>query len=243
VHVEFSFLTVPGLYAATLPGWMNGPPELSSTVVVGGVPRNVQFGTPDRGHPGLVFVGAFEAGASEVSLYDQVGTRTPDPMSASIPVVDAVTDFIDDSEFVAQRFVYWKLLTGSVSTHFYPAEEGEPTLRQLIECMVVSEPRPGFPALEFREPLTGGDIREPAERDSVTFHAPGEAYAPWSITFTYAGPLARHSEFREAGVVGVTRAAASGVTVFCDGPAARAHELRGVAGEIAGSLTSDADAG
>jgi hypothetical protein len=173
-----------------------------------------------------------------VFLYDQVGTRTPDPMSASMPTIDADSDFIDDSEFFAQRFVYWKLSTGFVSTHFYPAEEGEPTLRKLLKHMVVSEQRPGFPKVELQAPLAGGNIREPAERDGVSFHADGEVEVPWSISFNYAGSLAKDGEFSEAGMTGITRATALGVTVYCDGPAARGVELRAVAEEIADSLRS-----
>ena len=203
-----------------------------------GVPRNVQFGLLDRSQPGQILVGEIDNGGSKVFLYDQIGTRTPDPMSASIPIIDADSDFIDDSEFFAQRFVYWKLSTGFVSTHFYPAEEGEPTLRKLLKHMVVSEQRPGFPKVELQEPLTGGNIREPAERDSVSFHADGEVEVPWTLSFKYAGPLARDSQFSEAGMTGITRATALGVTVFCDGPATRDAELRVAAEEIAASLRS-----
>jgi hypothetical protein len=236
MKVEFSFLTLPGVYVATIPDHMTGARELSSTVVLDGVPRNVQFGSPDRTLPGQVLVGEIETEGSKVFLYDQIGTRTPDPLSASIPTIDADADFIDDSEFFAQRFVYWELSTGFVSTHFYPVEEGEYTLRRLLKYMVVSEQSPGFPKVEFQEPLTGGNIREPAERDSVSLHADGATDVPWSITFSYAGPLASDSEFSEAGMAGIMRGTALGVTVFCDGPAARAAELRAVAEEVAVSL-------
>lgn len=235
--MEFSFLTLPGSYAAAIPDHLTGARELSSTVVLNGVQRNVQFGLLDRSQPGQVLVGAIDTGGSKVFLYDQVGTRTPDPLSASMPTIDADSDFIDDSEFFAQRFVYWELPTGFLSTHFYPVEEGEPTLRRLLKHMVVSEERPGFPKVEFQEPLTGGDVREPAERDSVSFHADGETEVPWSISFNYAGSLASDSEFSEAGMAGVTRATALGVSVFCDGPAVRVEELRAVAEEVAASLT------
>jgi hypothetical protein len=236
VVVEFSFLTFPGVYTATIPDHLTGARELSSTVMLDGVPRNVQFGLLDRSQPGQVLVGEIDLEGSKVFLFDQVGTRTPDPLSASMPTIDAESDFIDDSEFFAQRFVYWKLSTGFVSTHFYPVEEGEPTLRKLLRHMVVSEERPGFPKVEFREPLAEGNIREPAERDSVTFHADGEVDVPWSLSFKYAGSLARDGQFSEAGMMGITRATAIGVTVFCDGPAARDAELRTAAEETAASL-------
>jgi len=238
VEVEFSFLTLPGLYTATIPDHLTGARELSSTVMLDGVQRNVQFGLLDRSQPGQVLVGEIDIEGSKVFLFDQIGTRTPDPLSASIPTIDADTDFIDDSEFFAQRFVYWKLSTGFVSTHFYPVEEGEPTLRTLLKHMVVSEERPGFPRVEFQAPLGGGNIREPAERDSVTFHADGAVDVPWSLSFKYAGSLARDGQFSEAGMTGITRATALGVTVFCDGPAARHAELRAAAEEAAASLQS-----
>ena len=238
MEVEFSFLTLPGLYTATVPDHLTEARELSSTVMLNGVQRNVQFGLLDRSQPGHVLVGEIDNGESKVFLYDQIGTRKPDPLSASIPTIDADTDFIDDSEFFAQRFVFWKLSTGFVSTHFYPVEEGEPTLRKLLKHMVVSEERPGFPKVEFQEPLSGGNIREPAERDSVTFHADGEVDVPWSLSFKYAGSLARDGQFSEAGMTGITRATALGVTVFCDGPAARHEELRATAEEVAASLQS-----
>jgi len=38
VEVEFSFLTLPGLYTATIPDHLTGARELSSTVMLDGVP-------------------------------------------------------------------------------------------------------------------------------------------------------------------------------------------------------------
>jgi hypothetical protein len=218
MRTKFGFLSSRDTFAADLPQEMTTRSESSSTVVIDGRARSVQHSAAST--PAAVFRGkarsseASARGSRKVQLYRQA---SPDIL-----------------------FAYWKVADGWLWTQIDPVADGTSGLNRLLGEMLVYEDSAALPRIDMGSYLSSGNLREPAERDTVIFYSPdlGEppASAPWSYTFRYAGAFAADEESGDADTAIVTRATSLGVTVACDGPGASLAQLRAAAGAAAASV-------
>ena len=214
MRTQFSFLSIDGLYEATLPRGFGAERGKTSVVAVNGIARSVQHlsGQSAAGvFRGKDARGTLRAGdGTAVALYEQ-----PDPYV---------------------RFLYWNAGDGLLWTQHEPDVEDESAMTALLHALQVEAARGGV-RIRIAEPLRGGDVRDLAERDSVMFYGRPRA-VPDTVTFTFSGPFSSDREITGSDVSAVTRGTAVGIDVTCDGPSSQLEAMRAAADEIAGSVSA-----
>lgn len=268
--INFAFLSQPSAsYAAPLPPHLVGLPEYETvTVAVGGVPRNVCAAPAGEADPlsrGMVAVGTHSFGGKTAEIFQQLGTKEPDPLSVAIQAPIPPPPSPKDNPFFVQDVVNYPGVvagdeTGSEVVFAYfvtlgpfvvwgHVDNGPSTstdLDSLLGDLALSTDSSRRPVVV---PGSPGNMSDVTQQDSVTFYSPLPAGTPptgvsvdpslgtpLSATFRYAGGFAADAEDLSGVNVVVTRANGLGVTVSVDGPPAELANLRQIAGAIAGSI-------
>jgi hypothetical protein len=213
MQLTTGFLSTIDTYAIELPAEFEPHAEKSSVLAVNGEKHTVQFAPASRfdtRRPGQQFRERRSDGGHMVDIYDR-------------PEIPALT------------IAYWDVANGVLWTQVETETEGDAALDAVIAELDVAEDANGLPRLTYGSGLSGGDLREPAERDLITFYAIDASRGPWSVTLINAGGMARDSESGSDPEL-VSRATALGVQVTCDGPASTTGQLSGLCESVAGNL-------
>jgi hypothetical protein len=223
VRVNVNFLTAPGTFSVDLPSGVDPRPELSGVIAFDMGPRAAVYETSDR--------------------------RT-DPSSDSefAPKFELRKDGIRISvlERIAEpRFLlaFWRLPDGYIHTHVDDQVGCNADLEGAIKTIVshtdVRLTRAGLPMLSLREPLEPGDVRDPFQRDTISF-APAASSDPVMRLVkepSWAGPGRNTRRFDSSIQVNVTTDYS--VTVRVEGAADQQEHLERIADKVAASLRQD----
>jgi hypothetical protein len=212
-QVMFKFLEEPDRFAADVPDDTDTQAEAYAVVGSSSGVRSVQYAV--------------------AALYNLTLTRVGDlsgPAGGIQPVEMETTD--------APRFpvVTWTLPSGVV----WVAVDSHDEAAELAADLVVSEGSDGLPSVQVSFPLTGGDLKDPVQREFYGFPLGGDEFA--GLRFIRTGPFGSDSTTSAGGVFTASVATSLGVSVECSGDPANASRIQDVANSVAASLVSSRQA-
>jgi hypothetical protein len=198
-------------FAFDVPDWIDPTVDTSSVVTLDGRPRTISYiAYSRRPAPAEERVLAHEfdvfAGAMRVRVY-----RT-----------------LDGSEALR---AYWQFPAGSLAT-FLQDDSGCGAdlgvgMRMIVAHVDVGLSRGGLPTIRLREPLRGGDPRNPLERDAIHLWPRQDPGKPnFKLTLEPPWVMEGRQERRSDNSAVVSASNSLGVTVRAIGPASDAEEMR-----------------
>jgi hypothetical protein len=223
MFAQANFLTAPDSYAFDLPDMVDQAPTLYGVVRLDG-------------------------GARELTYEPRSYRSDPDLERSLAHRFDVVRDRIRVSVYERREepsdlIAFWRLIDGYLIT-FVDDQLGcgadlESGIRTVIANLSVRVTKSGLPAVELRAPLVPGDIRDPFQREMITFRPREEPGVDWPVVkiirqppWAYEGSSSWQDELTASRSV----TNALGITVECMGPRQYGSQLQQYAADTASSV-------
>jgi hypothetical protein len=222
MFAQANFLTTPDSYAFDLPELVDPAPMLHAVVRLDG-------------------------GARELTYEPRSYRSDPDLERGLAHRFDVVRDHIRVSVYErlaepSDLIAFWRLIDGYLITfvddQLQCGADLESGIRTVIANLSVRVTRFGLPAVELRAPLLPGDVRDPFQREMITFRPREPGVDGLGVTITrqppwvYEGSSRRQDEFTASRSV----TTALGITVECAGPRQYDLQLQQYAADMASSV-------
>jgi hypothetical protein len=208
-HVKFKFLEEADQFEADVPDSTDTHAEAYAVVGSSFGARSVQYAV--------------------AALYNLTLTRVGDLSGPAGSVQPIEMETIDAPTFPV---VAWTLPSGVV----WIAVESHDEATELAANLVVSEDSDGLPSVRISSPLTGGNLKDPVQREFYGFPLGGDEFA--GLRFIRTGPFGNDYTTSAGGVFTATVTTSLGVSVECLGDPANSSTIQAVANSVAASLQS-----
>lgn len=209
MNVQFGFLAYPDVFSADVPSHIDGVPELATTIMIQGGPRQAVYSPASRvDTSGPLYRYSVDDGGVTVSVYE----------------------YVDAPPIIAP---YWQIAGGYLRTHLATDYEGSAGLQTLIDGLTVYVDQFGFVRVSLSAPLSLADLREEQYRDEVEFISTTETGVPLAVRLAWAGPFGHDDGKVWENTCAYTRTTPLGVTVMCEGLAVDRKDVEAMAGQIA----------
>jgi hypothetical protein len=201
VDITFGFMNGRDVYTATIPDVLGMRSEAFSCIRLSSAvdqKSGVQFRSAadfDTGHPD-----------------ETLRTTMTSAQGSSVTVYDYPSD-------PPMTLAYWALPVGYLWVGLEASPDGTAALNEVLAGLRVTQDAASVPRITIADPLSPGDITEPAERDSVTYYATDENAMPAAVSFIHSGTEVADSTMIDGDMAVVTAAGPSGISVVCHGPA------------------------